>query len=287
MECSKILNSHEALNNRKDVSEKRLKKVRDHFDQCELFKEKDLNVFCAGSLGRFEIGELSDLDLFVISEQKEYRLDKIVILAKLIEINKELGFKTFSNDGKFLILHSMDDMTEKLGDPADDSENLFTTRMLLLLESKCILNPALYDEHINKILSHYFRDRKGHPKFEPIFLLNDILRYWRTLCLNYERIRNDPNKDWRKKNVNLKFSRPLTVFSTVLPLLSVPIRNHEDMKNLIIKTPLQRLAYGLDSLKDASLTEKFKIFLDTCNRGQTTFSLISFPRVIGDRPRFL
>ena len=42
------------------------------------------------------------------------------------------------------------------------------------------------------------------------------------MCLNYELIRDDPKKPWRKKNINLKFSRMLTVFGTVLPIIAKP-----------------------------------------------------------------
>ena len=72
-------------------------------------------------------------------------------------------------------------MLEALGGPQDDSENLFTARMLLLLEARCVCNQPLYDDIVDKILKHYFRDSRGKSTFRPLFLLNDLLRYWRTL----------------------------------------------------------------------------------------------------------
>ncbi len=142
------------------------------------------------------------------------------MLATAIDINRELKYESFSNDGEYLKIHSLDYMLETLGAPQDDSENLFTTRMLLLLESRCVFNEPVYDNAISTILDHYFRDNRGKASFRPLFVLNDILRYWRTLCLNYELTRDDPDKPWRKKNINLKFSRMLTIFGTVLPLIA-------------------------------------------------------------------
>lgn len=134
--------------------------------------------------------------------------------------------------------------------------------MLLLLESKPICNETLYEKHVASIVGHYFRDQRGHKLFKPLFLLNDVLRYWRTLCLNYERTRNDPDKPWRKKNINLKFSRMLTVFGSVLPLISIPVKSPNGVIELISLTPLERLARGLDSLSDDNLLDDFIQFLD-------------------------
>ena len=153
-------------------------------------------------------------------------------------------------------------MKGSLGDPRDDSENLFTSRILLILESSPVCNRDLYDEHVRAVVKHYFRDYPDHKIFKPLFLLNDIIRYWRTLCLNYERIRNDQGRPWRKKNINLKFSRMLTVFGSVLPLVSMPVSTVEDFVMLSHLTPLERLAHGLDALADSSMHEEFAIFLD-------------------------
>ena len=92
--------------------------------------------------------------------------------------------------------------------------------------------------------------------------MNDILRWWRTLCLNYELVRDEPEKPWRKKNINLKFSRLLTAFGTIMPMISLPIKNEEEIKALIKRTPMERFAYGLDGLNDDSNVEEFIRFLD-------------------------
>jgi len=131
-----------------------------------------------------------------------------------------------------------------------------------MLESKPILNDDIYEQCLEKILNHYYRDQTGKRSFRPLFLLNDILRYWRTLCLNYEERRHDPNRPWRKKNVNLKFSRMLTVFSTILPLIVKPITSPFQFKNLCRKTPLERLAFGVEELHDDSLEGEWEEVLN-------------------------
>ena len=214
-----------------------------------------------------ESGAKSDLDLFVIAaadggSDLRKRLFQITLFSELMAINERLGFPPFSNDGEYLKVYFMEDLTSRTGSPRDDSENLFTTRMLLMLESQAIAHEHIYGEHLRTILKLYYRDRTATSQFRPIFLLNDLLRYWRTLCLNYEERRHDADWPFRKKNVNLKFSRMLTVFGTVLPLIAEPADSASKLASLCTKTPLERLATGLDLLGDESLANRWPGILD-------------------------
>ncbi len=98
-----------------------------------------------------------------------------------------MGFPTFSGDGKYLEVLSVSEMEAVLGSPRDDSLNAFTARMLLLLESQPLDYEELYETLLKRIIGFYYRDFPDHEaEFVPVFLLNDILRFWRTLTLNYE-----------------------------------------------------------------------------------------------------
>ena len=186
----------------------------------------------------------------------------IELLSELIFVNKELEFPEFSNDGMFLKVLSFPEMEKSIGHPRDDEKNLFTSRMLMLLESKPLYNDSLYASQLREIVGFYFRDDVNRRSFKPLFLLNDFLRFWRTLCLNYETVRIDETKPFRKKNINLKFSRMLTVFSTILPIISKHQCSKEDVLNLCEKNPLERLAVGLDDMGDSELLGRFNKFLD-------------------------
>src|SRR5438034_11684593 len=100
--------------------------------------------------------------------------------------------------------------------------------MLLLLESRPLCNKTSYDQVIKSIVDEYFRDYPDHKQsFRPTFLINDILRFWKTMCLNYENKRNVIKVDGEKKNkarlanMKLKFSRRLICFSTVIPIVGM------------------------------------------------------------------
>jgi hypothetical protein len=134
--------------------------------------------------------------------------------------------------------------------------------MLLLLESRVLFNSAQYSEMRDQILDQYFRDERGKASYRPLFLLNDVLRYWRTLCLNYEALRHDAGRPWWKKNINLKFSRMMTVFSTVAALTVPEIHCKADFAPDCDRAPIQRLALALDELNDDALLPRFRDYID-------------------------
>jgi hypothetical protein len=222
-------------------------------------------------LARYETGRISDLDLFFIGHRPERkgdsrsisRLEEIEVFADLIRLNEELKLQSFSGDGRYLKIHELNDIIDGTGSSDDDSENLFTTRLLLLLESKPIAGVDVYEQAVQKVLDMYFRDgARGRKDFRPLFLLNDILRYWRTLCLNYERDRSEPGKPWWKRNLNLKFPRKLTVFSTVLAIIATRMTSADEFLPIAAKTPMERIAFALDQMGDLSLAAQFKSILD-------------------------
>ena len=256
---TEILNADTYLSQRKKNSIKKLEEARSEFKK--LFNTCSITIFSAGSLGREEIGTSSDLDTFIISKDKIKKLDEIKIFSKLIAVNDNLEYPEISNDGEHLNIHNIDEIKMTLGSPDDDKQNIFTERMLLLLESKYLCGEDIYNEIIDNIVELYFRDKNGKQTFKPLFLLNDILRYWRTLCLNFEQTRHDETRSWRKKNINLKYSRMLTIFGTVFAIIVKPLNTKEEILELCRLTPMQRFASGLDILNDESLEEEYKSFL--------------------------
>ena len=270
MKCIDRLLEHQQLERRQRDADVRLAQVHNQLkERQDLFQDRQVAAYLSGSLGRGDVGKLSDLDLFLITTKPDSErkwLDDLEILSFIMQINKCLEYGPFSNDGKYLKVYSLDNMLEALGAPQDDSENLFTARMLLLLESRCVCNQSLYDDVVDRILRHYFRDSRGKSTFRPLFLLNDLLRYWRTLCLNYELIRDNPSRPWRKKNINLKFSRMLTIFGTVLPIITKQIHDIASAREFVKLSPHRRFACGLDFLEDDDLNGRYGIFLNDYDR---------------------
>lgn len=265
----KILQQHPQLQSRITTSRKKLIELRKETMGDTALKNKRLSIFAAGSLGRLEIGTRSDFDVFMIANQDNEslageqkpsisRLEEYEVFASLIRINNDLGFPKFSGDGKYLKTYELAEMLKATGSPRDDSENLFTARVLLMLESQFVTNDILYKYARSRVISHYYRDDKDREDFRPLFLLNDLLRFWRTLCLNYEVHRNETGHPWLKKNLNLKFSRKLTIFSAVLGILSGKANDANSFTTLCDLTPIERLASALDAISDPELEAGFE-----------------------------
>jgi len=186
-------------------------------------------VYATGSVARGEVGTFSDLDLFIVGYsddkgRKLSRLDEIIVKADLIKETEKHGFPPFSGDGKYLEHYTVSDLCEKLGKAEDDHANTFTARLLLLLESRPLLGSAVYERVIDDVIEPYWRDFEGRKDaFRPVFLMNDIVRLWKTFCVNYEAYTEQKSAEKRAKrklkNFKLKNSRVLTCYSAILYLL--------------------------------------------------------------------
>lgn len=219
------------LNRRRTETDERFEKLRKRLQQADRLISGKACVYATGSFARGEASQQSDLDLFIAGRHKNgqrllSRLDEIRIKADLIEATRKLGIPDFSGDGEYLQHYTVDELIKTFGKPEDDANNTFTARLLLLLESRPLLGKSVYHEVIADVIAAYWRDYKDHTDdFMPAFLSNDILRLWRTFCVNYEaRTVSEPalKKAKRKlKNYKLKHSRLLTCYSALLHLLAV------------------------------------------------------------------
>jgi hypothetical protein len=128
----------------------------------------------------------------------------------------------FDADGKYLASHSVYDLKSHLGTAEDDYRNTLTGRLLLFLESRPLIGEDVYEEVIEEVIAAYWGDYGDHSSdFIPAFLTNDILRLWRTFCVNYESGRRSEKGNAKIKNHKLKHSRMLTCYSALLFLLAV------------------------------------------------------------------
>jgi hypothetical protein len=69
-------------------------------------------------------------------------------------------------------MHTTTDLTKRLGTPEDDTENTFTARMLLLLESTPIIGSDAYWKAVQTVVDAYWRNYSEHQNdYLPIILL--------------------------------------------------------------------------------------------------------------------
>lgn len=252
----------------------RLDELRGKLDRAAGIASARACVYLTGSFARGEASEHSDLDLFIVGRGKATsrelsNLDEVCIKAQLIEVTRTLKIPDFSGDGEYLTHYTIDELVGKLGTANDDATNTFTARLLLLLESQPLIGDATYSDTIDGVLAAYWRDYEDHStEFMPAFLANDILRLWRTFCVNYEaRTKTDPpeKKAKRKlKNYKLKHSRLLTCYSALACLLalykSAGTVSPDDARDLVKRTPTMRLEWLRDL--DATLAPRIDPLLE-------------------------
>lgn len=245
----------ELLNRRRLETEQRIDALRSKLRRAKDLCGDSACVYVTGSFGRNEASSHSDLDLFIVGQGTHEvpalsRLNQILVKADLIEASRDLGFCDFSGDGEYLTHHAVKDLLIKLGKPEDDANNTFTARLLLLLESTPLIGLAAYHRIVEDVIASYWRDyQENKATFIPAFLANDILRMWRTFCVNYEaRTQSVPPERKAKrsvKNYKLKHSRLLTCYSALLYLLAVFSENGAvsptDAANMIALSPTKRL----------------------------------------------
>jgi hypothetical protein len=218
------------IESRRASSAARLAEYVRELDNARGLSREKACVCVVGSFGRGEATVHSDLDLVILGkgtagEPALSRLDLTCIEADLIRAARKLEFPEFSGDGKFLRLHTVGELVGNLGKETDDVTNALTIRLLLLLESRPLFEEDVYDASIDRIIAGYWRDFAEHQTdFLPAFFANDVLRLWRTFCVNYEAStadEPDEKKAKRKlKNYKLKHSRLLTCYSGLAALLA-------------------------------------------------------------------
>lgn len=206
------------------MSQKMLIRLQEELSHAlpEKYKNHGVCIYACGSLGRLEFGNASDLDAFyIVDSLKEGRngpipkVDREEFFSVIRRINSMLDFPPPSKGGKYLVFTPREDLFD-IGSQEEDSKNSYTARMLLLLESKPLYNKQVYDKLIEDVVDQYFIDYPDHTEnFNPLYLMNDIKRYWYTLCLNYEnrRNKNDDRAERYRKRLKLKFARRITCFS--------------------------------------------------------------------------
>jgi predicted nucleotidyltransferase len=279
------------LDERRKETTKRFEGLKKQLANAERLCGDVACVYVTGSYGRNESSSHSDLDLFIVgaADAKGHRkfgnLNEIMVKADLIDATRKLKFPDFSGEGEYLEQHTVTDLVKKLGAPDDDVLNTFTARLLLLLESRPLLGRKAYQKSIATVVRAYWRDyRKHKTDFMPAFLANDILRMWRTFCVNYEaRTQTEPAKKRAKrrlKNYKLKHSRLLTCYSALLYLAAIYAKNGTvspaDVMKMVSMTPTQRVEWMLGEarLKKAhkdlkrvlALYERFLVSTDAPER---------------------
>jgi hypothetical protein len=212
-----------AIDRAKEYSGAKLESLRSELAQ--LVPSGEVVLTC-GSFARREASAESDIDFFVITQQPLSAQEPAWIQAVRDAINKIVPIEP-AEGGAFSQVESCGAMLLNIGGNVDTNQKI-TRRMLILLEGEW-----LFDEHGLKavrrqILERYIADGMTDHQLA-LFLLNDIIRYYRTMAVDYEfkTGEGEEPKPWGIRNIKLVFSRKLLYASGLFSVALTADRERE------------------------------------------------------------
>jgi predicted nucleotidyltransferase len=224
---------------------------------------KCYSIVTVGSFARREASDQSDLDFFIIDDS-EISDDEYTKIKKIIG---KADVKMPSSTGAFNEIEKKSDMVRNVGGFDDTTEKL-TRRMLFLFECEWLYNKELFFEVFNLLINKYVQDLITQHQLCR-FLLNDLIRYYRTICVDFEFKTSENKKSWGDRNIKLLFSRKLLYFSGII-VIAETVQHYykhkrEILSTLLRKTPIERVRHicGVKSEKAISLYTDFLVALSS------------------------
>jgi hypothetical protein len=239
------------------------------FFQERLGTDDRLDIVVCGSMARREMSRASDFDYLVLahglvedaSRPREFR-------RACDRWREDRGIREPGSSGVFGQVVAAADLVEQIGLELDTNSSL-TRRVLLIEEGVSVLVPELHRKLIATIVGRYLHEDPSDTSGPPRFLLNDVVRYWRTIAVDYQaKVWRDLTVDgWGLRYLKLRISRKLTFVGALVSLFLVEIAKPSDVRAFLteqfVDVPaLARVAQLVDVLGDdaAAIQDLRRVF---------------------------
>jgi predicted nucleotidyltransferase len=195
----------------------------------------EVSVVIFGSLARKEWASHSDLDWSLLLDgpvdpRHNARANRLAQLVAEHHLRQPGPTALF---GKLTISQNL---VHEIGGQDDTNRNL-TQRVLMLLESQAVDREEAHRRVIEAILHRYLTNdpHASAPSYiklkVPRFLFNDVVRYWRTMCVDYaSKYQNRSTDGWAIRHLKLRLSRKLIFTAGVLLCFSCDVKLYPDIQ---------------------------------------------------------
>lgn len=213
----------------------------------------DVDLVLLGSLARQEVTGESDCDYVVLQNGCIPDTSQSLLLIGE-RVRNELGYAAPGRQAVFGDIVIAGSLYERIGLESDTNQNL-THRMLLLTESISVFSQSAHDAVIDNILRRYCADyspprrEAGHKAMVPRHFVNDLVRFWRTMAVDFGAKRwRSIKDDSHLRLIKLRTTRKILFAGPLCTLLLVPERTKtadelpEYLRQWLRKPPLAQLA---------------------------------------------
>jgi hypothetical protein len=188
----------------------------------------------AGSMGRCEALEASDLDLIAIVDDERTR-DRFVngglyeVLRRSLSI--ELGGMDVSTGRTIMGTVCLSELKDPSKIGGNDDDRIALTRRTLVLTEAAEAGGELGLRSIRREILKAYVTRTDHA--HPLALCNDVARYYRQVCIDYKAKHGTQDVDWAESNIKLRHARKLWYFSTALAIAAVATKTRSQPSDLL------------------------------------------------------
>lgn len=205
----------------------------------------DYTIVVGGSLARMEASPLSDIDYFFFGEDAVAISRAKAFLASKRDAIADLGLRAPADGGAFgeSSCEQHDVLLSNIGGGNDTNEKM-TRRILFLLEGAWLAGRERFNEYRRDVIERY---TPLHTKKTRLcrFLLNDIIRYYRTICVDFEYKTAEEEKVWGSRYIKLRFSRKILYFGGLIAVAETADLDRSDKVSRLIQLlelpPIERI----------------------------------------------
>ncbi|MGH9279298.1 MAG: nucleotidyltransferase domain-containing protein, partial [Acidimicrobiales bacterium] len=152
---------------------------------------RQIGVVLTGSFARREVTDTSDCDFLVLVDGLVPHGLITRAIQQVNDLAREKRYGDVGSQGVFGDFAIGTELMARIGLDADTNVNT-TRRLLMLFESVSVFNDEVRERLIRQLLERYCTDydpRSSRSNIDrvnvPRFLLNDLVRYWRTMAVDF------------------------------------------------------------------------------------------------------